>query len=74
MVKKKQSLNDLLGAVGFLQSGGKGMFGGLAPVLGTGKRATILGSQPSHGTPMKYASLTGGKKLVMTGVDKGKII
>jgi len=42
-----------------------------------GFRAQITGKDmgPSHGKkPMKYASLMGGKKLVMTGKDKGKII
>jgi len=71
---KKQQAGELAQIAAFLGQGSKRFFGGLAPVYGTGKRATIIGEAPSHGKPMKYAQLTGGKRLVMSGADKGKII
>ena len=74
---KISKAKNLAGALAFLQSGGKGMFGGMGQVLGTGRRASITGkavNMPGHEPPIQYASLQGGKKLVMFGKDKGKII
>ena len=75
MSKSKKAYN-LMSQIEFLGSY-KGPLTGYAPVLGTGRRAEIIGKDygPSHGhKPLKYAQLMGGKKLIMFGKGKGKII
>ena len=67
-------IGDLSSMLGFLESGlPKKRY---ASVLETGGRAEITGKDYGgpHGKPMKYAQLMGGKRLVMSGPDKGKII
>ena len=74
---EKMDLGQITGLLGMLGSSTKGPFGGLVPVYGTGKRATIINTNigGKHHMPMsKTADLMGGKKLVLVGKDKGKII
>ena len=73
---EKMNLNELTGVLGMLGNS-KGIFNGLSPVLGTGRRAQIIDTNVGtrHHRPMsKTVDLMGGKKLVMVGKDKGKII
>jgi len=63
----------LMGQIEFLKKGTSGY----GPVLGTKRRAEITGKDygPSHGhKPLTSVDLMYGKKLIMSGKDKGKII
>ena len=71
-------LGNAMGALGFL-SGGGGIFKGMAPISQTGKRATIINTVPKggygkgHEPAAKFASLSDGSKLSLSGPNKGKI-
>ena len=72
-IKNSIPLGDLL-------SGKMSMKGLMAPIMGTGNRATIIntmpkgGFGPGHEPQAKFASLSDGSKLSLTGLNKGKII
>ena len=76
-VTKRRSSGGILGLMDTIQLAkeGKSPFGEFKTPVGF--RAQISGKDygPSHGKkPLKHASLMGGKKLVMYGKGKGKII
>jgi len=81
MARKKYSkkeASNLIGQLAFLQSGG-GIFKGMAPIMGTGRRATIIDTNPKMGAGHKppggdFALLSDGSKLALTGKNKGLII
>ena len=72
--KSKASKKQSVGLLGMIDQ-----MKGLTSYTGQkGFRAQIIdtniGTQKGHQPPLKEASHMGGKKLVMTGKDKGKII
>jgi len=76
MTKRKKQAYDIMSQIEFLK-GHKGPMSGLFSVLDTGGRAEITGKDfgPSHGhKPLKSVQLMYGKKLIMSGKNKGKII
>ena len=75
IMKRKNEVGNILGQIGFVSSG-TGMFSGLTQVSKTGGRAMIIGEPAHHDNmpQMEFADLMGGKKLIMRGKDKGKII
>lgn len=52
----------------------------MAPIMGTGRRASIIDTTPKggygsgHMPKADFAQLSDGSKLALTGVNKGKII
>jgi len=66
--------------LGDLLSGKTSMKGMLIPIMGTGKRAMIIDTTPKggygtgHMPKAKFAGLSDGSKLVLSGPNKGKII
>ena len=69
----------MIHGLSWLKSSG-GIFKGMAPIAGTGKRATIIdtmpkgGYGPGHEPAAKYAQLSDGSRLVLRGPNKGKIV
>ncbi len=73
---KNDELKNVMGALGFLGSH-KGMFSGMKMGLGVGDKAIILGkgvNMKGHEPVSKYAQLSDGSKITMTGPNKGLIV
>jgi len=66
--------------LGDLLSGKMSMKGLMAPIMGTGNKASIINTIPNggfgsgHEPQAKFANLSDGSKLSLTGINKGKII
>lgn len=76
MAKRKKAVANALGALSFLGSH-KGMFSGMKMNLGVGDKALVLGKgvqMKGHEPASKFANLSDGTKITLTGKNKGLIV
>ena len=74
--KKPIDINDAISALGFLGSG-KTMFSGMNMNLGIGDKAFVTGKAVNlkgHAPASKFATLSDGSKLTLSGANKGLIV